>query len=792
MNKTAECVRNVANWSQSERSHLLDSSSFDVATFESLIPHAGPKLQALLDHIDQLDAQDMKQHNIKFKHMIYTDVKAAPYGSKLIASALVAKGYHHIYDKSFTLDVATLESSTIGSKNFATLCSTTIFGKPLGVKFRKKILSLFNERPDNIHGEKLRFIILDQGFKEGIDLFDVKYVHLFDPLVTQADEKQAVGRSTRFCGQKGLEFDPKLGWPLYVYRYEVDIPDDLQNPLESSTMFDLFLKKSGLNMRKIVFANALEQLATYGAVDADLNKNVHSFQQPLEDDNVSTKSIFDQLPTKGLRSLFHLVDGGARKKKKTLRPNAPRTKKIFQKMKEYIQERFQKFTWPEATMENQCVATTELKNKRRENTQSEPVQKVQAITPLERLATIGGKANMVAFTPTQDFVRYYFTPTSAYKGMLLWHSVGAGKTCTAIATATSGFEPRGYSILWVTRHTLKADIWKNMFQQVCSLVLKKQNIPEDAIQHPMRNLSKNWLQPISFKQFSNALAGKNDLYHELVKRNGKEDPLRKTLIIIDEAHKLFATDVSQTERPNVPVIFDRIHDSYDISKEDSARVLLMTATPYTSDPMQLIQLLNLLRTRKEAIPEDFDLFTDQYLTSSGTFTSKGTQRFLDEITGYISYLNRAKDARQFAVPQFKNIHVSLSRSNRKIKEKERKTLLAQIQDHEASMQVGKNALRVAKDKMKSELAQKLERCKQLPKGQKIPCSRAERDNMKRFEESLLHDLNAKVSQDEEKLKKQKQIAKALAKDMKDQKSDHSQEAALSTRCKLDLPASNEI
>ena len=47
--------------------------------------------------------------------------------------------------------------------------------------------------------------------------------------------------------------------------------------------------------------------------------------------------------------------------------------------------------------------------------------------------------------------------------------------------------------------------------------------------------------PISYKQFTNLIEGKNKFYLDLVKRNGKEDPLKKTLIIIDEAHKTSST-----------------------------------------------------------------------------------------------------------------------------------------------------------------------------------------------------------------------------------------------------------
>jgi hypothetical protein len=50
------------------------------------------------------------------------------------------------------------------------------------------------------------------------------------------------------------------------------------------------------------------------------------------------------------------------------------------------------------------------------------------------------------------------------KGILLYHSVGTGKTCTAIAAATRNFEPADYTILWVTRTTLKNNIGK-----ICSI-----------------------------------------------------------------------------------------------------------------------------------------------------------------------------------------------------------------------------------------------------------------------------------------------------------------------------------
>lgn len=247
--------------------------------------------------------------------------------------------------------------------------------------------------------------------------------------------------------------------------------------------------------------------------------------------------------------------------------------------------------------------------------------------------------------------------------MLLYHSVGTGKTCSAIAVATASFEPQGYTILWVTRTTLKNDIWKNMFDQVCSLQLRGKEIPKDPAAR-RRMLSKAWaIPPMSYKQFTNLIAKKNQLYKDLVKINGVTDPLCKTLLIIDEAHKLYAenTDLSPIERPDTEALYKALMHSYAVSGANSVRPLLMTATPFTNNPMELVQLLNLCRPKEDALPTDFDAFADAYLNPDGHFSDAGGAMFRDRVTGHISYLNRAFDPRQFAQPVRHMVHAPLSR-----------------------------------------------------------------------------------------------------------------------------------
>lgn len=597
--KVAECIKEKSNWGVLDRVHKYDHNSFDVKKFKDTIKQASPKLDTLLQKIKELDEKDMKEHGHLFKHFIYSDIKSA-YGAKLIAAGLTAAGFQHAYGlektnrgMSFVINKELLKKKT--SNAFATLTSVVFYEKPIGINFRKDLLKQFNSRPDNNHGEQIRIIILDSGFREGVDLFDIKYVHLFEPIITRSDEKQAIGRATRFCGQKGLTFHREYGWPIHVYRYETKLTPLLKRyitsvnkELEVDTFFELFLKFSNIDPKKITFANELETVATGAAIDRDLTSEVHDFKIPSQ-------------------------SGGS-----------------YATLKEKINKKFKHLKWPKVKIENACV----------------------------------GGATILPFTPTQDFVRQYFTPTYPNPGMLLWHSVGTGKTCTAIATASSTFELQDYTIIYVTRYTLKGDVWKNMFDQACSVIIQDylksgKELPQ-AMAAKLRMLSKGWFEPMSYRQFSNLLEGKNQLSSKLIQLNGKTDPLRKTLVIIDEAHKLFAADVEGQEKADIDVIKKAFDHSNKTSGADGVKVLLMTATPYTSDPMDLMRLLNLIRPMNNKLPETFEDFSAVYLKEDGTFTQHGKDQFYEELSGYISYLNREKDIRSFSYPIKHDIHVPMS------------------------------------------------------------------------------------------------------------------------------------
>lgn len=832
-NRKMTYLRQVENFSKIMRYNRFDKPTFDEVQTYNDVQLTSPKAVQMMEIIKQLDAKDMKEHGRKYKHFIYSDVKAGGYGAKILASILQAYGYYNIVgsqaftpkkpkkgkNKNKKSTRLILHSTPDEHKNnaFAVLSSSSIYDNPVTEKFKKRIVNRYNARPENVYGEDVRIIILDSGFKEGLDLFDVKYAHIFETQLTDADEKQAIGRATRLCGQKGLDFKPAVGWELEVYMYHTYMDDLLKNihkkdfdNISDNSLHDLIIKYSNLDKTAIELGKQLNRIAPFLAVDYELTKPIHradeaEFMELYETEDVVDDEIKDltksvkqsgggkldiksykaetkQIGKKGVPKGYYKAIKGIKcsgkcgkrptkdipitikqfratydalikrkkipnveipktkqreffckemlskpvfcnalirkwslkfvedmdkkpigKKVKTNKPDKklidyeileysgekkksleasikkeisvhptkhsdnpsnvlntptklmnvglPPSKKLkFKQMRDYVKTNFIDFKWNDLKVENGCLVKFGA-----QKGDSQLPEKEQQLK------------KVITFTPTQNFIRHFFQPSSAYKGMLLWHSVGTGKTCSAIATASTSFEREDYNIMYVTRTTLKGDVWKNIFGLICHDIIRQEIrngvlLPKN-VDGRKRQLYKRWLKPLSYKQFSNMLLGKNDYYKEMLKRNGEKDILKKTLIIIDEAHKLYSSDMKAAEKPDLDVMDKLIRESYKNSGNDSCRLLLMTATPFTDSPLELFQITNMMKENKdEMIPTDMATFKKEYINEKTNLLSKsGMKKLVNKMTGYISYLDRGRDATQFT--QVKKIDVPVLMSS---------------------------------------------------------------------------------------------------------------------------------
>ena len=799
MNKKANealCIRNTGTWANVKPEHKFDSAKFKKDVVLKDLPDLSPKIYNMIQRINELDAKDMANENKYYKHIIYSDVSGV-YGAKMVASSLIANNFSLVYSNKFAIQPEIKDKN----KTFGLLTTSTVYQKPLTVGLKKKMMTLMNERPANINGENMRIIILDSGYKEGLDVFDVKYMHILEPLETKAEYTQVIGRGTRYCGQSGLPFVPNVGWALNIYRYNIKYDND-------NTVHDLYIKHSNKNISAFNFIADIEAIMIASAVDTPLTENLHLLSEknnrfydyimaknnikiadkPKRKDLIEIvnnirgkiytndssldcrkkcKGPLEEFPSanalliiaavftidkigerddvrlkKATKKLYrgdannkvgnYIKDGDLLKylnerfpkpqlcniidknqnfcdainklwmnpinflklygdkiienlnyykkvnaitdknfadalkfiyeykntlivKKPKFEPVPPKTKMTNFELYKYVEKHYAPYKWEHVDIVNKCVAAAPVPEADDADADAVPAKAANAAKAY----------NIVSFSHTQNFVQKFLTPQSPYKGLLLFHSVGSGKTCTAIATATNTFDREGYKILWVTRHTLKEDIWKNMFDNICNVIIQERlnngEILPTTRAKRMEFLGKNWLQPISYKQFTNLIKGKNKYYKEMVDLNGKEDPFRKTLIIIDEIHKIYSSSLSALEKPNPEVLQTMVQNSYKVSGNDSLKLLLMTATPITDDHMSCVKILNLLLENYERFPEEFERFKTMFCNENGLFTEAGSQEFMNRITGLVSYIDRANDRSQFAYPVIRDVVLDIEK-----------------------------------------------------------------------------------------------------------------------------------
>lgn len=277
-----ECARQIINFSSIKQTDRFDKPKFDPDQLLNNLAITSPKMIAMLENIKELDRKDYNKEKKLYKHYIYSSIGNG-YGSKIIVSALNAAGYtitNKAQGSKIILDIQKILSDD--QAKVAVLSSTAIYNNSTTPKTTKEILEVFNKRPENIHGELIRFIVLDSGFKEGVDLFDVKYIHIFEDQLTESDKTQSWGRALRYCGQSGLPFKND-GWKVNVFNYSLykTIPRDIRSLklFESKENILEFLKKQNKELDcKINFETSITELIQKNSVDYFLNRNVNEFK----------------------------------------------------------------------------------------------------------------------------------------------------------------------------------------------------------------------------------------------------------------------------------------------------------------------------------------------------------------------------------------------------------------------------------------------------------------------------------------------------------------------------------
>jgi len=166
------------------------------------------------------------------------------------------------------------------------------------------------------------------------------------------------------------------------------------------------------------------------------------------------------------------------------------------------------------------------------------------------------------FTTYQKFIRDYLQMSSPYRGLLLYHGLGSGKTCSSIAVA----ESINNNVIVLSPATLKSNY---------ITALKKD--PTCGVPNYNRNSTK-----IDEKYTFISYNAPNT-----IEQLDKISTLDNHVIIIDEVHNLISMMVTQSKKG--PEIYKRLMEATNV------KIVALSGTPIINYPFEVAILANILR-----------------------------------------------------------------------------------------------------------------------------------------------------------------------------------------------------
>ena len=256
---------------------------------------------------------------------------------------------------------------------------------------------------------------------------------------------------------------------------------------------------------------------------------------------------------------------------------------------------------------------------------------------LEEMGEIAScaKDSSAEFSPLthQKIVRDYLNLYTPYRGLLLYHGLGAGKTCTSIGIAEGMksakeivlMTPASLATNFFTEIKKCGDILyrKNQFWEFvgiegqpdnAELLSKALSISRDYIEKNRGAWMVDVKKPPNFKDLTTAeqesideqldkmiRAKYTDIHYNGMNRrilnemtqNGTINPFDNKTVIIDEVHNFVSRIVNKLDSKKTDVISKELYEY--LLKANNARIVVLSGTPIINSPHELSVLYNILR-----------------------------------------------------------------------------------------------------------------------------------------------------------------------------------------------------
>lgn len=237
-------------------------------------------------------------------------------------------------------------------------------------------------------------------------------------------------------------------------------------------------------------------------------------------------------------------------------------------------------------------------------------------------------------------------PESPQRGLLVWHSTGSGKTCTAMGIMEAYWDAQPEKpLVFVTSVEAKASLPPSTFARCAWMYFPRFQAMTAHVSDPQAKtdivlaaMEKRKVQFYTFAVMAHVL-GLPQRY-----ANTKGDSfLENAVVIIDEVHNIFKPLPHQVAEHNALAAFLQDHAS---ARTRNMHTYILTATPGDT-PDEVVRLLNMIRPHAApSIPVPATGYTDNQWRVFG-----------EAVRGLVSYFNGSGDYSRYPHVIMEDPHV---------------------------------------------------------------------------------------------------------------------------------------
>lgn len=243
----------------------------------------------------------------------------------------------------------------------------------------------------------------------------------------------------------------------------------------------------------------------------------------------------------------------------------------------------------------------------------------------------------------QQWLSNFISPKTPYKGMLVYHETGTGKTCTAVSIAENFRQEMIEQKKTIT--ILSSEKISHEFYQTigdasrtkhCTGNTYHDMMPESDVvlkQSDYNNKIKEFYSLKTTAKWGGAIMSAVENLNEEEKNKYIKEHYSNSVIIVDEAQHLRAKNDTTGHFTD-----KKVHLAVELLCQyaDNIKMIFLTATPMYDNPMEIIWLINMLILVNN---DNIELLTDDIFDKDYSFKNKESkEKFIRAIKGKVSFL----------------------------------------------------------------------------------------------------------------------------------------------------------